>query len=60
MLHSDNKEYQPYKVKPDEIFEVWEFVCSINIGGYKPEELNTESILGMLKSMKVEIERIKK
>jgi transcriptional regulator with XRE-family HTH domain len=60
LLHSDNKEYQPFKVKPDDIYEVWEFVCSINIGGYKPEELNTESILGMLKSMKVEIEKIKK
>jgi transcriptional regulator with XRE-family HTH domain len=60
MLISDNKEYQPFKVKPDDIYEVWEFVCSINIGGYKPEELNTDSILGMLKSMKVELERIKK
>ena len=59
-LISDNKSYAPFKVKPEEIFEVWEFVCSINVGGYKPDELNAESILGMLKSMKVEIERIKK
>jgi transcriptional regulator with XRE-family HTH domain len=29
-LHSDNKAYQPYQVKPDEIFELWSFVCSIN------------------------------
>ena len=60
MLVSDNKTYSPFKVKAEDILEVWEFVCSINIGGYKPDELNPESILGMLKSMKVEIERIKK
>lgn len=29
-LHSDNKAYHPYQIKPDEIFEVWSFVCSIN------------------------------
>ncbi|MFN6039786.1 MAG: XRE family transcriptional regulator [Bacteroidota bacterium] len=59
-LISDNKSYSPYKIKPEDILEIWEFVCSINIGGYKPDELNPESILGMLKSMKVEIERMKK
>ncbi|MBC7862212.1 MAG: helix-turn-helix domain-containing protein [Bacteroidia bacterium] len=60
LLHSDNKEYSPYKVKADDVFEAWEFTCCINIGGYKPEELNPESIMNMLKSMKVEIEKIKK
>ncbi len=29
-LHSDNKAYHPYQIKPDEVFEVWSFVCSIN------------------------------
>ncbi len=29
-LHSDNKAYHPYRIKPEEIFEVWSFVCSIN------------------------------
>jgi transcriptional regulator with XRE-family HTH domain len=29
-LHSDNKVYQPYQLKPEDIFEVWSFVCSIN------------------------------
>ncbi len=29
-LHSDNKVYHPYQIKPEEIFEVWSFVCSIN------------------------------
>ncbi len=30
-LHSDNKAYQPYSLKPDEIFELWAFVCSLNV-----------------------------
>ena len=29
-LHSDNKAYYPYQVKPEEIFELWSFVCSLN------------------------------
>jgi transcriptional regulator with XRE-family HTH domain len=29
-LHSDNSFYQPYALPPEEIFEVWSFVCSIN------------------------------
>jgi transcriptional regulator with XRE-family HTH domain len=29
-LHSDNKAYQPYQLKPEDIFELWGFVCSIN------------------------------
>ncbi len=29
-LHSDNKAYLPYRLKPEEIFEVWSFVCSLN------------------------------
>lgn len=29
-LHSDNKIYQPYQVPSEEVFEVWNFVCSIN------------------------------
>lgn len=30
-LHSDNKSYYPYDVAAEDIFEVWKFVCSINI-----------------------------
>lgn len=60
VLHSDNKIYQPYKVKADEILEAWEFTCAINTAEYKENELNADSIMGMLKSLKVEIGRIKK
>jgi transcriptional regulator with XRE-family HTH domain len=59
-LHSDNKNYQPYALKFSEILEVWEFVCNLNISDKKEEELNLDSIMDMLRSMRVEIEGIKK
>lgn len=59
-LHSDNKMYQPYKVRLDEVLELWEYTCSINIGDYKDEELNLDSIMNMLRGLKIEIEQIKK
>lgn len=58
-LHSDNKIYQPYHVKVEDVLEIWEYVCSLNIGSYKEDELNTESILHMLKSLQVEVRSIR-
>jgi transcriptional regulator with XRE-family HTH domain len=58
-LHSDNKIYQPYKVRLEDIVEVWEYSCCINVGNYKEDELNLESIMNMLRGLKIEIEQIK-
>jgi hypothetical protein len=59
-LHSDNKIYSPYKVKAEDVLEVWEYQCAINTSKNKPEELNLESIMGMLRELKIEFEKIKK
>jgi transcriptional regulator with XRE-family HTH domain len=59
-LHSDNKMYQPYKVKLDEVLELWEYTCCLNMNQYDHSELNLDSIMNMLKGLKVEIEQIKK
>ncbi len=59
-LHSDNKVYEPYKVKAEDVLEIWEYQCAINTSKNKPEELNLESIMGMLRELKIEFERIKK
>jgi transcriptional regulator with XRE-family HTH domain len=59
-LHSDNKNYSVYTVKSSEVIEIWEFVCNLNISDKKEEELNLDSIMDMLRSMRVEIEGIKK
>jgi transcriptional regulator with XRE-family HTH domain len=55
MMVSDNKTYQPYEIKASDILEVWEYICSLNLGSYKPEELNYASIMNMLKGLQVEI-----
>ncbi|MBI3232998.1 MAG: LexA family transcriptional regulator [Bacteroidetes bacterium] len=59
-LHSDNKSYSTYAVKAADILEVWEFVCNLNISDKTEEELNLESIMNMLRSMRVEIDGIRK
>lgn len=59
-LHSDNKMYQPYKVKANDILEFWEYTCCINMNQYDDSELNLDSIMNMLRGMKVEIAGIKK
>lgn len=56
-LHSDNRHYSPYSIKTSEVLEVWEFVCTLNISDKRTEELNLDSIIGMLNSMRVEMER---
>ena len=59
-LHSDNKLYSPYSISLQEVIEIWEFVCSLKISDIKEEEINMESMMKMLLSMKVELERINK
>jgi|SRR6185312_63647 len=60
MLQSDNKAYSTYTVKAQDILEIWEYQCSINTSKNKMEELNLESIMGMLRDLKIEFEKIKK
>lgn len=59
-LHSDNKVYSPYVVPNGDVLEIWQFVCTLNLSDKKEEELNLESIMDMLRSMRVEIEQLKK
>lgn len=59
-LHSDNKLYAPFKVKANDILEIWEYTCCINMNQYQNDELNLDSIMNMLKGLKVEISEIKK
>ncbi len=59
MLHSDNKIYAPYEVKHEDILEIWEYTCCINTSEYKEEELNLSSIMGMLKSLQVELKSLR-
>jgi hypothetical protein len=59
-LHSDNKLYQPFKVKGEDVLEIWEYTCCINMNQYENEELNLDSIMNMLRGLKVELAEIKR
>ena len=60
VLSSDNKAYQPYEVKLENILELWEFTCCINTQEYDEKELKLSSIMSMFQDLKVELEAVKK
>lgn len=54
-FHSDNTSYQPYTIPSENILEVWSFVCSINMGEFKPQDINVDSMIKFLQSYRVEM-----
>jgi len=58
-LHSDNTSYEPYTVSASDILEIWEFVCCMKTSDKKDEEVNMESMMKLLLSMKGELEQLK-
>ena len=54
-FHSDNPNYKPYTIPTDEILEVWSFVCSLNVGEFKPQDLNIDNMIRFLQSYRVEM-----
>ncbi|MCB0477523.1 MAG: LexA family transcriptional regulator [Crocinitomicaceae bacterium] len=59
ILKSDNKQYAPYEVAIEDTLEYWSYTCSLNIGQYKAEELNLNSIMAMLRELRVELKMLK-
>ena len=59
LLSSDNKVYEPYLVKAEDIMEVWEYTCSLNMNNYREGETNFEHVLSMLRDLQVEVERLR-
>lgn len=59
-LSSDNPQYEPYKIHKADVLELWEYTCAIQTGNYHEDELNLNSIMNMLRDLKVELKSIKK
>ena len=59
ILESDNKIYQKYEIKLEDVLELWEFTCKIDIQDYENEDLNLDSIVQMMRSFRIELEEIK-
>lgn len=60
LMVSDNKKYDPYYVPVQEILELWEFTCHINLSEYDESEINTDSVAKMLTDIGVQLESIRK
>jgi len=60
LMVSDNKKYDPYYVPVEEILELWEFTCHINLSEYDESEINTDSVARMLTDIGVQLESIRK
>jgi transcriptional regulator with XRE-family HTH domain len=54
-FHSDNPDYHPYIINNRDVLEVWSFVCSINIGEFKPQDINIDNMIRFLQSYRVEL-----
>ncbi|MCW3071459.1 MAG: family transcriptional regulator [Bacteroidetes bacterium] len=54
-FHSDNPIYAPYTVQSENIAEIWNFVCSINMDNFDPEKHNIENVIRFLRSYRVEL-----
>lgn len=60
LMVSDNKKYDPYYVPVEEILELWEFTCHINLSEYDESEINTDSVAKMLTDIGIQLESIRK
>ncbi|MCF6224042.1 MAG: helix-turn-helix domain-containing protein [Flavobacteriaceae bacterium] len=60
LMVSDNKRYDPYYVPAEEVLELWEFTCHINLTEYDESEINTDSVAKMLTDIGVQLESIRK
>jgi len=59
LLSSDNKVYNPYEIKVEDVLELWEFTCCINTQEYDADELKLSGIITMFQDLKVELKSIK-
>ncbi|MFT4661860.1 MAG: transcriptional regulator with XRE-family HTH domain [Patiriisocius sp.] len=57
-LQSDNKQYNPYDVHLQDVLELWEFTCKIDLQDYDQEDLNLESIMQMMRGMQIQMQEI--
>ena len=59
IFKSDNAFYAPYEVRVDEVIELWEYTCKIDMQNYANDDLNLQSIMQMMRSFQVELKDIK-
>ena len=58
---ADNLFYEPYSIPLADIFEIWEYACSISTEEFTKEDFNTDQqqIIELLKELKKEVNELK-
>mgnify|MGYP003873805821 CR=1 FL=1 len=59
IFKSDNAFYEPYEVRLEDVIELWEYTCKIDMQNYENDDLNLSSIMQMMRSFQVELKEIK-
>lgn len=59
ILNSDNNFYKPYAIKFSEIAEIWEYAGSLERENFKPENLDADSLEGVIRRLQVDLSAIK-
>lgn len=59
-VSSDNTFYEPYEIKWEEVYEIWEFACSISTQELKNENIDYREIKSMFETVRSEIQMLKK
>lgn len=59
---ADNSFYEPYNIPLADVFEIWEYACSIATNEFIKEDFNTDEqqIIQMLKELKREVKELKR
>lgn len=57
-VKSDNTFYEAYYIPLSEIYEIWEFVCSISTEEYAPGKLSQHNIQTMFSEIKSDLKNI--
>lgn len=60
LVSSDNTFYEPYEINWSDVYEIWEFACSINTKEIAPDEVDNKSVKEMFLSLKKEIGMLRK
>jgi transcriptional regulator with XRE-family HTH domain len=60
LLKSDNLEYEPYELNPNDILEIWYAVGYIRFDIQQPDDMNVYSLTRMMMLMQNELNQMKK
>lgn len=59
-LHSDNKQYRAYDIKPKDILEVWSYTASFSTKETLPDEIHYESVREMFDQLRIDINSLRR